>query len=515
MGRSYFRQATQILKSDTYDDTLAAGATLQSGVTTIEGDLNAIRSQVKRILGTANWYTALTGRDLDDLSVDLADLEGRKVLFRTLRLTDVVVTAAQNWEILSVAGSEAPAEVAAVATSVNGAVVAQSALSGAGFNVHELIEIAGLNAVSPKNLVYIVDAANGAVLQSAGRDILGLLQYESTGVDGAAFNDTSAGNRVKISFVRFNAGRDDLEACPVGDIAGLTVNFSYVRRINLDAIPEDAFLTGSQFVDEAGSTTVNLDTAIDGQGATPATQSTDIRVQIADTKRWDFEDSAGADLLSVQANAAGTSVVEVGAAADSFLSSAAANTFTEGLTADNGGTPIRVGVTAGYVDTASADLGIRAGGELYLDDSNQTGSTWAQTAGVKLSDTSGEWDNYETEFGGEVSILRAIYLASVRGKRSKTVAVVTTTSPADTNMTGAGGSPNLDVQLPDYSAADFIEDVDVFVNGQLMRNGANSGANHDVYPGTTPANGDLKFEFALNAGSVPDVITMVIFSGQP
>jgi hypothetical protein len=45
-----------------------------------------------------------------------------------------------------------------------------------------------------------------------------------------------------------------------------------------------------------------------------------------------------------------------------------------------------------------------------------------------------------------------------------------------------------------------------------MRNGANSAANHDVYPGTSPANGDLKFEFALKGtGSHPDVITMTIF----
>jgi hypothetical protein len=55
--------------------------------------------------------------------------------------------------------------------------------------------------------------------------------------------------------------------------------------------------------------------------------------------------------------------------------------------------------------------------------------------------------------------------------------------------------------------------VDVYLNGILLRNGANSGSNHDVYPGTTPANGDLKFEFNLKGGGAKnDVITMVVWA---
>ena len=60
-------QQTQISGSLSQDDTLAAGAELASK-SNLKGDLDALRSQVKRIVGGANWYTALEG------SQDLADI---------------------------------------------------------------------------------------------------------------------------------------------------------------------------------------------------------------------------------------------------------------------------------------------------------------------------------------------------------------------------------------------------------------------------------------------------------
>jgi hypothetical protein len=82
--------------------------------------------------------------------------------------------------------------------------------------------------------------------------------------------------------------------------------------------------------------------------------------------------------------------------------------------------------------------------------------------------------------------------------------VVTAKLAADVNVRGG---VNLDNTLGDYSTVNFVSGVMVYVNGQLMRNGATSGANHDVYPGTQASTGDLKFEFKLEQG---DVITMVI-----
>ena len=71
---------------------------------------------------------------------------------------------------------------------------------------------------------------------------------------------------------------------------------------------------------------------------------------------------------------------------------------------------------------------------------------------------------------------------------------------------------NLDVDLPDYSTVTFVDDCDVYLNGVLLRNGANAAANEDVYPGTTPAQGMLRFEFPLRGGGAkPDVLTMIVY----
>jgi len=53
--------------------------------------------------------------------------------------------------------------------------------------------------------------------------------------------------------------------------------------------------------------------------------------------------------------------------------------------------------------------------------------------------------------------------------------------------------------------------VNVYLNGTLLRNGADAVADHDVYPGDDPATGDLKFEFPLRGGPKPDVLTMEVF----
>ena len=60
-------QQTQISGSLSQDDTLAAGSGLGAKAN-LKGDLDALRSQVNRIIGGSNWYSALSG------SQDLADI---------------------------------------------------------------------------------------------------------------------------------------------------------------------------------------------------------------------------------------------------------------------------------------------------------------------------------------------------------------------------------------------------------------------------------------------------------
>jgi len=62
------------------------------------------------------------------------------------------------------------------------------------------------------------------------------------------------------------------------------------------------------------------------------------------------------------------------------------------------------------------------------------------------------------------------------------------------------------VALPNMSAGAFESDYDVFVNGMLLRPGANSGTNNDYYPGTDLTMGNLRFEFALSEGDTICVV---------
>lgn len=528
MARTFIRQESQIRNSTTYDDTLSSGSTLQSGAASIEGDLNSLRSQVKRVLGSSHWYDALFNRSLTQIDGDLATAEGnistiegeistidadisaieaKKYLYRNQVLTDITVPTGQNWKILSVASSEAPSVVAAVNVGTNGAIVAHSALNGAGFNVHELIKVSGANAISPKNLAIVRDAITGQKIQSSSRDVFALVQYESTGADGGTFNDTSAGSRVKLSFVRLNSGLDDLEAVPVSDIENKAINYSYVTRINHDSLPEDSFISPeSTFIDLNADIEITRQLAYNNQGTTPVELTTDADLDLAFGKAWTIRDGYDADLFQVMEGSIGSdSMVLIPSAVDIFESDAAANNFDKGVSiGTDGGNEVRIGLTDGLIQSSSSDLRILGFGELYVDDGNQTGSTWTQTDGIKLSDTTSEWDGFKTAFG-EVSLLSAITTAFTSGSAQKTYANVTTTIGADTDVSLADS--NLDTALPNMSSGTFTNDYDVFLNGDLLRPGANSGANNDYYPGSSATK--LKFEFGLKTSDVICVVKKV------
>lgn len=494
--------------------TFTGGDSAATVAAAIQGAINGV--------GSTLLITASSGGGaVTNLTHDRGGTVGNRAITDTVADAGFTTTGmsggAGDIKVLSQASSETPTEAAAVnAGTAVGAVVATLS---ADVGQHSLVEVTGPNAISAKNLVIVRDAVTGQPLQNGNnKDIFGLLQAESGVVDGEAFNDTT--KQVQISFVAENAAGNDLEHVDAVYTGGKVINYAYARRIDLDSIPETAFLSGVFIDQSAAASDVTLNNAIDNQIG-PATQTDrNIRWQITDTFSLDFEDSTGArDLFKIAPNAAGDAVT-VNADTITFTNPSNDTTFTNGVSFDTSGTQLNVGVTAGQIDSAgaltllsggSSDLTVRAAGEMFLDDSNQTGSAWTQTAGIKLSETTAEWDNFRTQFG-EVSLLNAIYQAR-KGDRTKGVAVATTNIPADTNVTGAGGTPNIDAQLPAYLSGNFVSNVDVYLNGVLLRNGANSGANHDVYPGTTPANGDLMFEFALKGGGAKnDVITMVVWA---
>jgi hypothetical protein len=380
------------------------------------------------------------------------------------------------------------------------------------FGTATLDEVAGASTIQPDNLVKIVDGVTrDPIVDSSGREIMALMQSESN-TDGSTIAATTP-NRVQFTFVTINADGDDLVIADGSEIGGRTIDYAYVERNAFDDLPEHAFL-GEDFTD-VGAGSATRQSAYDNQGATAVNLVTNAILDIEGAGLyWKIRDDLEADLFTITEGSAGdTTEIALGSQVDTFNNDAVTNDFANELKIDTSGTEIDIGVTAGHIETTGTDnLHIQGGGEIYLDDGNQTGSTWTDTDGIKLSDTTAEWDAFKTQFG-EVSLLNAIVEAADVIARNKTVATVTANIAADTNVTGAGGTPNLSAQLGDYSAVTFLTDVDVYVNGQLQWNGADAAANNDVYPGDSAANGDLKFEYDLNyrGGSNPDVVTMIIW----
>lgn len=530
MPRTFIRQDAQIGSTlhtvIGFSDGASPGATMESGAGTLADDLNNLRSMLAYLgnLQTGNWYDPITApsaldsgtaRGLQQVQNDLHALERKRVLVTLFSLADITVSSGANLAVLSTGQLPSNVTVAVGAVTTRGTV---AAAHGGTFGQHALSEVAGSTAISPKNLCMVVNGSTRDPIFSSGRRVYGLLQSENA-TDGHTATITTP-NRLQVSFVRINAAGDDLESCPIADIENLIVNVSFTERKALDDLTEQDFLTGAE-VDLPTGSTVDLQTAYDNQGTTPVDIATNITFDLEGPGLvWSIRDDLQAILLRViEGSAGGTSEVELGADVDLFDVNALVNDFAAGMTVRSGGTrPIELGVTDGLIRSTAGDLRILGTGELYLDDGNQVGSTWAQTNGIKLSEDSTEWDAFETAFGGELSLLAAITAArnaATTATRTKVQATVTSDVTANTDVNGPGTHANLDVDLAGYNLVpnSFVDDVEVYLNGELLRNNAVAGAG-DVYPGTTTANGDLRFTFALlGTGSKPDRITMIV-NGQ-
>jgi hypothetical protein len=436
---------------------------------------------------------------------------GNGTLFATTTSMSLVqpTGGAGDVVVLDASNSETPSDTAGIGTGL-GAVVA--VLSG-DVGAWDGALLAGSSSVNPKNMVWIRDHENHEGLTSDDKQIYGLIQAESGVVQGDTFNDSD--KQVQISFFRI-AADDTIEHCPGIDIGGKTIEYVYSKRVTLDTLPEDAYFPMVHFTDGAASVSVTLNNAIDNQGTTPATQDTNIDVDMTTGGvEWFWRDAALADLFGIkEGSSGGTSEVQVAGAVDVFNVDAVLNDFANGLKVATGGTEIDIGVTAGHIETTgSDDLHLQAAGEMYLDDSNQTGSSWAQTDGIKLSETQAEWNNFETEFG-EVSLLNAIVQAKNTGGLVRTItrAVVTSNIAADADAGGPSTANNLDTDLASRTGLTLLTDVDLYLNGVLLRPGADAAANNDYYPGSTDV--QWKFEFALVASpGNPDVLTQILWSG--
>lgn len=519
MARTFIRQDAQIASTSTsligFVDNVAPAATMESGATNITDDLNNLRSMISYFndLQTGNWYDPITAptaletgtvRTIQALGEGLHAVEKKRVLRNVYSLVDVTVGAGNNFVILGT--GQLPANTTAALGNVTtlGTVVAAH---GGTFGTHSLAEVAGNNAINPKNLVQIVSGDSRDQILSSGRVVYGLLHAESGLADGGTITDTTT-TRVQISFVRITADGDDLEAVPFADIENQEINYATRERVRLEDLNEVDFLNGA-VVDIPASATVTRQVAYNNQGTTPVDLTTNATLDLEGAGLvWAIRDDAEAVLFRViEGSAGGTSEIEFGADVDVFDNNAVSNDFSAGATINSGGTrPIAVGVTDGVISSTAGDLRILGTGELYLDDGNQAGSTWAQTDGIKLSDTTAEWDAFETAFG-EVSLLSAITTAYSSQVRTRVNATLTANVTANNDVNGPGTAHNnTDVDLAPFDQVTFATDVDVYLNGELLR------PTDDVVAGGTPADGDLQFTFNLSGtGARPDQLTVIVW----
>lgn len=522
MGRTFIRQETQIRNSDAYDDTVAPSlANYETNPADIEDDLNNVRSMLSYLkdVQAGNWYDVLvtpsaldtgTQRGVDNLNTDLHAVERKRILTAASSLADIGALGSVQHVVLG-SGELPPNTTAAVgAVTTAGTVVAYEA----SFDTATLTEVTGATAVSPKNLVEIVDASTrDPILDSSGRRVWGLAQSESS-TDGHTISATTP-NRVQLSFVVINSAGDDLQLVAAADMNGLTINVNgWVQRKALEDLTEQDFLRGAA-CDVPASATVTRQVAYNNQGTTPVDVTTNSTLDLEGAGlTWTIRDDLEAVLFQIVEGSSGaTSQVNIGPDVDEFDVDAAVVDFLQGITVDSGGTSLDIGAASPGVITSgglltlastSADLTLNADGDLIFVDDNYAGGSYDTP--FNLSDASSEWDTFETNFG-EVSLLNAINQAYEHGARNtKVYAVVTSTTVADTDVGGVGGGTNLDAQLPDMSGGTFTTDYDVFLNGCLLRPGADAAANHDYYPGTSLPNGQLKFEFTVKTNDVIAVI---------
>ena len=516
-------------------------------------------SQFADILGETQWEAA-PDKTIATLAAQQT-FEETKALRERHLLADITVPAAQNFKIL-LAATELPAgQVKAIASTQNGLITAQH--SGT-FGTHNLSEVTGDNALSPKNLVLIFQGNTGDPILSGGRRVWGLLQHEAGATDGAAFTDSTP-ERAQVSFVRANATYDDLEACPVADIEGQVVNLCFIDRQDLSNWTEQDYLKRNTLVDFPGAAAVGvtLDAAIDNQGVTPATQSTDVFWRIDDASGLYFQTSDGArDILAVLPNVAGD---ELEVNADTFdlnVGAAGVIDFDNGMTVDSAGQPIAVGVVPGEISSSSLKLDATAGlaevegvgvtldattanltangvqGLLgFTDDSElimTANDAAAKTLLVAARNTGAGVGNLELEAdddilfetirettplplddavagpisgltgGPHASVAAAIAYAINNGGISLAFNKFVLGANAAQGANIAGATLNLTTYTLDMDDVGFATNpIFIFHNGRLMV-GADQAGDGDVYPGDTPASGDLKHDFPRpwRAGSV-------------
>ena len=524
MAITGLRQDLQVQPCASTVQNAAPGATMATGSTSLENDIVNIHSQLARWMdptGGVNWYDDVytnAGNQkygIKQLS-DAVYAQAQQLFTISAGIyASVAVPAGANYVILNAAGNQAPSGPLAIALTSKGAVVAQSSQNGAAFAANELAVIAGQDSLNPLNKLTIRNNSNGnPVEDSTGEDIFGLLQLESTGSDGGTANDSVGGSRVKISFVKVDYANKVLKAADPADVGGVSINYLYRTRLPLSQLPQGALSNQGGFVDNIGVADVTFTRAVANQAGAPVPVPQPMLLQVPNGSSFKVQSAnGGQDFLAVVPTASGTTAtVNVNQVT---VTTTTPSSFSQGATVATNTQSVNLGTTLGQIDSAGLTLASTGGNPLKLVSSAQVAikdafigtSNWT-SAQLNVAAGAAEYNAYKTAFG-EVSVLAGMVAASKAANHQIAYGQITQTAvAANTNITGAGASPNLSVQFPSYaSASNPAASVKIMFNGVLLIPGTTKG----WYPGTSAATGDIMLTFAVRGGATPDTIQFEMF----
>jgi hypothetical protein len=489
----------RIRTPDTYDDTLTAAQVFGVEGTAVDSEdfLAGLLSQIKRMVGSDHWYSKVNDVASDPRTLKaLTDDVYYKRTFRWRQIdANIAVGGGNSYVVLSQASSQTPSETAAVGSgSANGAIVA--GLSG-DVGSWDAAAVTGLTGVFPKNLCLVREASTQDPILSDQRQVYALLQAESGVIDGDAFNDTT--KQCQLSFVRQTSAGTALEQCQLADIGGKTINYQYQSRANLKDRNEQDWIT-QVWMDSQSAAAITLQNAyISGNSIAVSTSEGNLVVNLSEDGT-DFEvQRGGAAFLTLTRNDSSGDELQLDAdILDVNLTQDA--DFSEGVKIDTAGTTINIGVTAGRIDATglkaeatSGNLDLVASGELRFDDSRETSPLPLSDASAgKISALPG---------GPYASVSAAIRSALLSAHMDIFLQTLTSNYAQDVNVPGSGNGDAQD-WTPAFSLATRSIDMNtpsgvdtlIILNGRILR-GGNGTTNNDVYAGTTPANGDLKYDY--------------------
>jgi hypothetical protein len=239
-------QPTQVRNSRTFDDTAAAGATMEAtpGDLSLENDLNNVRAQLKRhnnaSVGGSKWYDAV----LD--SFDLRAIHDKMFAFRA-----PLIPGASEFTLVGT-----PSGVLVDATMFAGALLGVGAGSttnggylaadaGANFSVAGALGTPDTsNIVDPAgillNRVRVINAATNEAPRTVNdEEIFGLLQVIGGTADGTAIGGAGSEN-TRISFAFYNKTTDVLT---LTSLPAATYQFFPVRQYNFFTLTKGSLIS--------------------------------------------------------------------------------------------------------------------------------------------------------------------------------------------------------------------------------------------------------------------------------